>query len=116
MATVWELAQTALNTLGLPVSAGDYLADTPGGDLPDTYLVHFVVDVSPVQHADNAETIRGWLVQVSIYRRAGLVGLPDVIGAMTAAGFTFVAGRQLDYDIETRHFGIAFDFELTEDL
>jgi hypothetical protein len=116
MATVWELAQTALTTLGLPVSAGDYLADTPGGDLPDTYLVHFVVDVSPVQHADNAEQIRGWLVQVSVYRRAGLAGLPDVIGVMTAAGFTFVAGRQLDYDIETRHYGIAFDFELTEDL
>jgi hypothetical protein len=116
MATVWELAQTALNTLGLPVYASSYVADTPGGDFPDTYLVHSVVDVSPVQHADNAEQIRGWLVQVSVYRRAGLVGLPDVIGAMTAAGFTFVAGRELDYDSESRHFGIAFDFELTEDL
>jgi hypothetical protein len=98
------------------MGAGAFLAATPGGDLPDSYLIYFVVDVSPVQHADNLETIRGWLVQVSIYSRAGLAGLPDVIGAMTAAGFMFVAGRQLDYDIETRHYGIAFDFEWTEDL
>jgi hypothetical protein len=98
------------------MGAGAFLAATPGGDLPDSYLIYFVVDVSPVQHADDQETIRGWLVQVSVYSRAGLAGLPDVIGAMTTAGFTFVAGRQLDYDIETRHYGIAFDFEYTEDL
>jgi len=116
MADIWALTQTALATLSLPVSAGEYLADTPGGDLPDTYLVHTVIDISPEQHADDAETLRNWLVQVSVYRRAGLSGLPDVIGAMTGAGFTFVAGRQLDYDIETRHYGIAFDFEYLEEL
>lgn len=116
MATIWELTETALTPLGWPMGAGAYVAETPGGDLPDSFLVYYVVDVSPVQHADDEEKIRGWLVQVSVYNRAGLSGLPDVIGAMTAAGFTFVAGRQLDYDIETRHFGIAFDFEYTEDL
>jgi hypothetical protein len=116
MATIWELTQTALTALSLPVSAGDYLADTPGGDLPDTYLVHTVIDITPEQHADDAETLRNWLVQVSVYRRAGLAGMPDVIGAMTGAGFLFIAGRQLDYDIETRHHGIALDFEYLEEL
>jgi hypothetical protein len=114
MATIWELASAALTPLGLPMGAGVYVPATPGDDLPDQYLTYFMVDMSPEQHADDEETLRGYLVQVSVYSRYGLAGLPDVIGAMTGADFMFVAGRQLDYDIETRHFGIAFDFEYLE--
>lgn len=116
MATVWEVTYAALTGLGLPLGAGTYLPDSPGGDLPDTYLEYGVIDIMPEQHADDEETLRSSLMQVSVFCRSGLVGLPDVIGAMVGAGFTFVAGRQLDYQMETRHFGIAFDFEWLEEV
>jgi hypothetical protein len=116
MTTIWERTETALTPLALPMGAGTYLAATPGGSLPDTYLVYFVVDILPEQHADDAETLRSELVQVSIYNRNGLASLPDVIGAMTTAGVMFVGGRQIEYDMETRHHGIAYDFEYLEDL
>lgn len=116
MTTIWERTNDALTSLSVPMAASAYIADTPGGGLPDQYIVYFVVDIGPEQHADDVETLRSELVQVSIYNRAGLISLPDVIGAMTADGFTFVGGRDLPYDLETRHYGLAFDFEYLEDL
>lgn len=120
MATIWERTNDALTSLSVPMAASAYIADTgdpvAGGGLPDQYIVYFVVDIGPEQHADDVETLRSELVQVSIYNRAGLNSLPDVIGAMTADGFTFVGGRELPYDLETRHYGLAFDFEYLEDL
>src|SRR3972149_2628058 len=110
MATIRELTQTALATLSLPVQAGQYLADTPGGNLPDTYLVHKMVDILPEQHADDAETLRNWLVQGNVYSRADPSQI-NVIGAMHTAGFTFVDERDLDPDTESGHSVIAYDFE-----
>lgn len=116
MTTVWEAVVSALTPLSLPMGAGGYLAASPGGNLPDTYLTYTVVDAAPIQHADNLEYERDWLVQVSIYSRGGLSNLPDVIGAMVTGGFLFTNGRQLEYDPQTRHYAIAFDFNFLEDL
>jgi hypothetical protein len=117
MATIWELTNDALETItpAVPFAASAYIPATPGV-FPDLYLVYIVVDMLPAQHANDEETLRSELVQISIYNRAGLNSLPDVIGAMTAAGFTFVAGREIAYDLETRHYGLAFDFEYLENL
>ena len=86
MSTIWEMTYSALVGLGIPMAADDYLMATPGGNLPDLYITYKVIDLMPEAHADNKETLRSELVQVSIRSRSGLTGLPDVIGAMISAG------------------------------
>lgn len=116
MSTIWETTYSALSGLGVPVAADQYLASTPAANLPDTFMTYQVINLLPVEHADNEITISEETVQVSIYSRAGLVGLPDVIGAMISAGFMFSSGRELDYDPDGRHYGIAFDFDYVRNL
>jgi len=113
--TIWELINTALTPLGVPMAEGSYI---PGDNeaYPDLYMVYFMVSLDPELFADDQEIERTELVQVSIYKRDSLIGLPDVIGAMKAGGFTFSGGRELDYDPDTRHHAIAFDFEYLENL
>lgn len=113
--TIWERVETALTPLGLPMSASAYIVAS-GATIPDTYIVYFVFSINPELHADDKEVLRSEAVQVSIYNRTGNASLPDVIGAMITAGFMFIGGRELDYDTDTRHFGIAFDFEYLEEL
>jgi len=113
--TIWERVKTALTPLGLPMAASAYIVAS-GAVIPDTYIVYFVFSIDPEQYADNEEILRSEAVQISIYNRTGNASLPDVIGAMVTAGFTFIGGRELDYDTDTRHFGIAFDFEYLKDL
>lgn len=113
--TVWERVAAALAGLGIPVSAGKKLVAT-GGELPEQYAVYFLVDGVGTEHADNAETLRLRRVQVSIFSRSGLATLPDVAGAMTAAGFTRGPERELPMDQVTSHFGLALDFyDLSEE-
>jgi hypothetical protein len=109
--TIYERTATALGTLSpaIPYALGQYITAT-GADLPDTFIVFTLVDGSPEQHADDAEWYRTYRVQVSIYSRSGLVSLPDVNTAMLAAGFTKGPERQLPYDQESKHFGLAKDF------
>jgi hypothetical protein len=113
--TIWERVNTALTPLALPMAASAYIVAS-GADIPDTYIVYFVFSIDPEMHADDEEVLRSEAVQVSIYNRTGNASLPDVIGAMITGGFTFIGGRELDYDTDTRHFGIAFDFEYLEEL
>jgi hypothetical protein len=113
--TIWERVKTALTSLNLPMAESAYIINT-SVEIPDTYLVYFAFSIDPAQHADDQEVERIEAVQVSIYKRAGFYSLPDVIGAMKTAGFTFIGGRELEYDLETRHFGLAFDFEYQENI
>jgi hypothetical protein len=80
------------------------------GDLPDTYLVYYVITGAGQEHADNQETARTYRVQVSIMNRSGLTNLPDVDTAMTAAGFTKGPERELRKDPTTSHYGLAKDY------
>jgi hypothetical protein len=107
--TIWERVYTALSGLGKPLAASVYIPES-GEELPDSYLVYFMVDNPAELHADNAEKLRQYRVQVSYYSRSGLVSMPDIEGAMTVAGFTRLPGRELPYNPDTRHFGIALDF------
>ena len=109
MTTIFERVKTALSTISPAVahSLAPYKSTTA---LPDQYLAYqLIVDV-PEQHADDAETVRSYLVQVSVFSRAGLVSLPDVDTAMLAAGFIKGRERQLPQDPQTGHYGLAKEY------
>lgn len=109
MIDIWSIIKTALTGLGLAMAANRYLTATPN-DLPDTFLVYQVIGDPPAQHADNAETLRRYRVQVSYYSRSGLSGMPNIEGAMLAAGFTRLPGREMPYNQDTRHYGYVLEF------
>jgi len=109
MTTVFERVSTALTTLSVPFGNQVYIPAS-GADLPDVFLVYTLITSPTELHADNAEALRSNRVQVSIYSRSGLVSIPDVDGAMTAAGFMRAARYQLSYSRETKHFGLAADY------
>jgi len=111
--TIWERTKNALSGLGLPMAASALIMATEA-ERPDEYLVYFEVSSAPELHADNLEQQRSHTMQVSYYNRAGLTNMPDIRGAMTAAGFTPGAARELPYNPDTRHFGYAMDFVYVE--
>lgn len=114
--TIWERMENALGAIragGTAVSAGQKLVGS-GAQLPDLFLVYFLVSSPPEQHADDRETMRSYLMQVSIYSRAGLTNLPDVDGAMVAAGFQRAGQRELPYNQATQHYGLALDYIFLE--
>jgi len=108
MTTIFERVKTALGTLSpaVPNAQKPFLAV---GALPDVYIDYQLIDGSPESHFDNREATRDYLVQVSIWSRAGLANLPNVDGAMTAAGFMPGDERELP-KAETGHFGLAKDY------
>jgi hypothetical protein len=95
--------------------AANVMVMASGDDLPDEYLVYFLVSSPPVQCADDAETLRAYRMQVSYYNRAGLISLPDVDGSMTAAGFRRGPQRELSFNQETRHYGLVLEYLWLED-
>jgi hypothetical protein len=111
MTTIFEITTTALSSLSptVPFALGAYKT-VNGADLPDVYIAYSLIDGSGAQHADDAETLREYLVQVSIFSRSGLASLPDVDSAMTGEGFTKGPERQLPTNEQTRHFGLAKDY------
>jgi hypothetical protein len=113
MTTIWEDMVTALTPLALPMADSVYVVDS-GQQLPDSYLVYFVISEPPAQHADDSETHKSYHVQVSYYSRNGLINMPDIVGALILAGFTRVSGHELPYNLNTRHFGYALEFNYLE--
>ena len=100
--TIWELVEEALADLGVPVAANAMIQET-GEQLPDQYLVYFLVSSPPELHADDVEVMRSYRMQVSVYSRSGLADLPDVDGGMVAANLTSGLRREKTYNIQTRH-------------
>ncbi len=111
--TIWERTATALASLGVPTSA-NVLIVASEADRPDLYLVYNLVSNPPEQWADNRETMCSYRMQISIYSRSGLANLPNVDGAMTAAGFMRSDTREVPYSPETRHYGLALDYIYVE--
>lgn len=109
MTTIFERVKTALNTLSpaIPFSLAPYKSTTT---LPDTFLAYQLIVAVAEQNADDAETERSYLVQVSVFSKTGLVSLPDVDTAMLAAGFEKGRERQLPQDLETGHYGLAKEY------
>ena len=114
MMDIWSTTRTALTGLGLPMAANQYLAAT-GAELPDAFLIYQMISDPARQHADNAETLRSYRVQVTYYSRSGLSSLPNIEGAMIAAGFTRLAGRELPFNQDTKHYALAIDFNYLDE-
>jgi hypothetical protein len=115
MASIWEITEDALDGLGLPLAANTMIMPS-GQELPDQYLVYQLISNPPQLHADDLETLRSYRMQVSFYSRTGLATTPaQVETAMLAAGFTRIEGRELPYNLQTRHFGVSMDFNFLED-
>ncbi len=106
MTTIFERMETALATLSpaVPFALAPYKSS---GALPELYLAYQLIDDSPEQHADDTETERSYLIQVSIFSRTGLLLLPDVDTAMLTAGFEKGRERQLLQDPQTGHYRLA---------
>jgi len=115
MTTIFERTATALATLApaIPYALAPYQTSNNAA-LPDVYIAYQLITSPPEQHADDAETLRRYLVQVSIWSRAGLVTLPDVDAVMLTAGFQKSDWRQLPRDPATGHFGLAKDYTYLE--
>lgn len=115
MTTIYEDTKTALATLvGIPCAQDAYLTASNAA-LPDVYLVYTVIDGTPLQHAEDTERLRVYQVQISIYSRAGLVSLPNVDGAMTAAGFSRGPEREIPRDMHQGHYCLAKDYYLVKE-
>lgn len=108
MTTIFERVDTALGTLdpAVPFSVAPFKHTTA---LPDQYIAYQLIAGTPEQHADNEETFRSYLVQVTIWSKSFL-SLPDVDAAMLAAGFKKSIERQLPQDEKTLHHGLAKDY------
>ena len=115
MTTVMERTSNALVGLGVPMAANRYLPSSLEKELPNRFIVYQLISSSPVLHADDAEKYRSHRMQVTIFDRGGLSNLPDIAGAMVAAGFGRGPIRELPYVESTRHFGLALEFLYLEE-
>lgn len=107
--SIWARVLSALTGLSVPKAESVYIAAT-SADLPDEYLVYFLISDPPELHADNVEKSKSYHVQISYFNRSGLAGMPDINAAMVSAGFTRDAGRELPYNELTRHYGLVLEF------
>ena len=113
MTSIFARVKSAMDTLSpaVPHALAPYKVS---GSLPDLFIVYQLITSPAEQSADNVETERSYLVQVTIWNRAGLTTLPDVTTAMRSAGFRAGAFRQLPQDPETGHYGLAKEFVYLE--
>lgn len=111
--SIWSMTESALEDLALPMAADAYRSATPEA-LPDEFMVYTLVSAPPMQHADNAEQMRFYRVQVSYFNRTGLHAVPDINGAMTGAGFMAGPLRALPFDQKSGHFGLALEYTYQE--
>ncbi len=112
MIDVWELTRLALVGLGWPLAANRYVTANSAA-LPAQYLVYQLISSQGEQYADNAEKQRSYLMQVTAYSRSSFTTLPDIAGAMTAAGWMPGSIRSIPYNPDTGHHGLVMEFVFT---
>lgn len=85
--------------------------------LPDRYIVYFLVDDEGKTYADGEETSHEPRVQLSFYTRnkSDMLTVPNEIEqAFTAAGFTRGPVGHIPYQPDTGHYGWRRDFYFYE--
>lgn len=85
--------------------------------LPDTYIVYFMVDDPGETWGDGKETSHQPRVQISLYFRdkAKYLTIPDQIkAAFMAANFMRQTESELPYQTDTEHYGWYCDFNYYE--
>lgn len=110
--TIWERIQDALEDLGVPMKDNFYPGS--GSQLPNVFIIYLLITGDPVEFFDDEETDRRYHIQITYYNRDGLAAMPDIVGSMLTAGFTHGPDRELPFNLETRHFGLALEFWYTE--
>lgn len=108
-------AESILTDLGYPYSFERLEVETT--QLPDTYIVYFLVDDNGKTWADGAETSHTPRIQVSLFYRQKSVylTLPDSIEtAFINAGFMRVGAGRIPYQNDTGHYGWRCDFRYNE--
>jgi hypothetical protein len=106
-----DLCETILTGIGLPYDFEQMLIDA--AQLPDTFIVYFLVDDTGITHAEGKETSHEARVQISLFYRDNSMFLtvPDQIEtAFMAAGFTRVGSGRIPFQNDTRHHGWRCDF------
>jgi hypothetical protein len=111
--SIFERVETALSGLTVPYAMTRLLLDD--GTLPDVFVVYKLIDSTPTAHYDDAEAERDHLVQVNVWKRGGLVGIPDIDALMLPAGFTKGPYRPLPQDAQSGHFGLSLDYHYVEE-
>ncbi len=111
----YEMTASAMATLGIPFAA-DVNRATLGTPLPDLFVVFKRVSSVAQDFFDDTEKERFVRMQLSIFSRSGLVGLPDTDAAMKAQGFVFSREVELPYTDSSGHFGLARDYTILLDL
>ncbi len=111
--TIWERVSATLSNLAVPYAASKLQVET-GETYPNVFVVYFLVSSPPEQFADNVEKMRSYTVQINIFSRDGLISIPDVDGAMKAAGFTKGRIFEIPLDPETGHFGLGTEYFFLE--
>jgi hypothetical protein len=92
-----------------------YIVET-GSELPDVFITYSLISAVENLHADDEAISSNNLVQISYFNRAGLNNIPNIQKSMTDVGFYKAGKRGLAYNVDTKHFGIAFDFRLNEEV
>lgn len=87
------------------------------GELPDTYIVYFLVSEPPASSADNRERASIPKVQISLFYRdiSVMQGIPDkIIKEAVSQGFTRVNSGRIPRKNDSGHYGWRSDFILYE--
>lgn len=102
-------------TTGIPYDFERF--NCPAGQLPDHFIVYFMVDDPDISHADGKATSHETRIQVSFYYRdkADFLTVPDAIeAAFINAGFTRGPAGTIPYQLDTGHYGWRRDFYFYE--
>lgn len=110
-----DQCESILTAIGLPYDFERF--DSPTEQLPDTFIVYFLVDDTGVSYSDNTETSHEPRIQVSLFYRdksAFLTAPGQIETAFLSSGFTRVGSGRIPYQTDTRHYGWRCDFRFYE--
>jgi hypothetical protein len=101
----------------IPYDFERYTPDTGTNQLPDQYIVYFLVDDEGKGYADGKETSHEPRIQISYYTRdkSDFLAIPGAIdAAFVNAGFTRGPTGHIPYQPDTRHYGWQRNFYFYE--
>ncbi len=108
-------SEEILETIGLPYHLERMTCEA--AQLPDTFIVYFLVDDNGKSWANNVERSRTARVQVSLFYRdlSTVLTVPEQIeAAFMADNFMRVGSGRIPYQDNTGHYGWRCDFRYYE--
>ena len=108
-----DKTESILTALSIPYDFERFSTDPDNPQLPDTYIVYFLVDDVGSAYSDGKETAHQPRVQVSLYFRdkTEFLTIPDQIkAAFMSSGFTRGSEGTIPFQPDTGHYGWRQDF------